>query len=152
MASMQQTTNEPDRLSWFAGNEAVLDLYLRIARIAHLWDDIVDGDKPVSATEFLVNTMLRIPANPAYAKFGAELRTLMFTGAAGYLAANELERTREEHALEIAHYLRYAIVNVGVFLIAAMNGIDKAGPIIAAAMPHMIPERLDDYIRQHAKE
>lgn len=139
------------RLRWFNGDATVLDLYLRVAYIAHAWDDLVDGDKSVKVHEFMANVLLHLPMNAAYQRFGAELRTLFFTGAASYMAANVMERSGDAHKLELAHYLRYQIATVGVFLIAATNGgIERAAPMIAEAMPFMVPERLADYLKEHA--
>lgn len=35
-------------------------------------------------------------------------------------------------------------------MIGVLNGTDAAPKIIASAMPVMIPERIDDYLKEHA--
>ena len=140
-----------DRLAWFNGDADALDLYERLAYMAHAWDDLVDGDKPVNINRLMTSALLHLPANPVYQRFRTELSVLFFLGAAGYMAANEMERSGDAHKLEIAHYLRYTISGVGVFLIAALHGIERAPAVIADAMPHMIPERLANYIKEHSQ-
>lgn len=154
MARLASMENAPadnvDRLAWFAGDADALDLYQRLVFIAHAWDDLIDQDRPVNVNDLMINLMVYLPSNPAYRRFQEELRALIIVGIVGYLAANKIESNPTEHGLEVAHYLRYAVMNVGVFLIAALNGIDKAAEILAVAAPVMIPERLAHYIGEHA--
>lgn len=142
--------DKPNRLAWFNGDAEVLDLYLRICYVAHLWDDLVDGDKKVNLTDFVLNATVRIPASPAYQRYGSELRVLGIVSMAGYLAANLMAKSGDAHKLEIAHYLRYQIINAGIFLIVATHGLERSAEVIAEAMPHMVPERLEQFIKEHS--
>lgn len=142
----------PDRLAWFAGNRDALDLYERLAYVAHAWDDLIDQDKPVAVNELMANLLLYLPSNRCYQQFQNELRALFMAGMVGYQAANLIEADgRDAHRLELAHYLRYAIMGAATFLIGVLNGVDKGAAILAEAAPHMIPERLADYIKEHSK-
>lgn len=138
-----------DRLNWFAGNRDALDLYERLVYIAHAWDDLIDQDKPVNVNELMANLLLYLPANPCYRRFEPEIRTLMVVSMASYRAANLMESSGDEHRIELAHYLRYAVVHVASFLIVALHGMERGAEILAEAMPVMIPERLADYMREH---
>lgn len=145
---------EIDRLNcWFAGNVDAYDLYRQIVQMTHIWDDLIDKDREVSENEIhnVFGSMLfSIPSNPFYRKFEVEIRALIYTGAVSYQAANLMERSRDGHQLELAHYLRYVITTVGAFMIGVLNGTEAAPKIIASAMPVMIPERIDDYLKEHA--
>lgn len=138
-----------DRLRWFAGNRDALDLYERLVFVAHAWDDLIDQDKPVNVNELMANLLLYLPGNPCYRRFEPEIRALMLASMVGYQAANLMEKSGDGHKLELAHYLRYAVINVAVFLIAALNGIEKGAEILAEAAPLMVPERLADYLKEH---
>ena len=137
-----------DRLSWFAGDRDALDLYERLVYVAHAWDDLIDQDKLVNVNELMANLLLYLPGNPCYRLFEPEIRTLMLTAMVSYQAANLMERSGDEHKLELAHYLRYAVMGVATFLIAALNGIDRGAEILAEAAPVMVPERLADYVKE----
>jgi hypothetical protein len=143
-------TNQPDRLSWFAGDRDALDLYERLVFVVHTWDDVVDQDKPADVNSMVANLFIYMPANPVFRRYETELRTLFFTGMVGYMAANLMEKTGDEHKLELAHYLRYTIMNMVVFLIGVLNGADRAAEILVDAAQTMVPERAADYIKEHS--
>ena len=147
MSSTQSTPN--DCLSWFAGDADALDLYERLVYVAHAWDDLVDQDKPADVNEMVANLFLYMPKNPVFRRFEGELRCLFLVGMVGYMAANIMEKSNDEHKLELAHYLRYTIMNMVVFLITALNGPTKAAMILSEAAKVMVPERLADYMMEH---
>ena len=148
---MLETAQTPavDRLAWFAGNQDALDLYERLVYVIHAWDDLIDKDKPVNVNTMVANLFLYIPTNACFKQFEHELRALFLTGMVGYMAANVMEQSKDVHKLELAHYLRYTIINMGVFLITVLNGPERAAEILVDAAPVMIPERLSDYIKEH---
>lgn len=141
--------NTPDRLAWFAGDKDALDLYTRLVFVVHAWDDLVDQDKPADVNAMVANLFLYMPINPVFRRFEVELRALFLTGMVGYMAANLMQASEDDHKLELAHYLRYTIINMAVFLISALNPPERAAQILAEAAPVMIPERLADFIEEH---
>jgi hypothetical protein len=142
--------HHPERLRWFAGDRDALDLYERLVYVAHAWDDLVDQDKLVNVNELMANLLLYLPGNPCYRRFEPEIRALMLASMVSYQAANLMERSGDAHKLELAHYLRYAVMQVAVFLIGALNGIERGAEILAEAAPVMVPERLADYLKEHS--
>lgn len=150
---IEPTTNPTiDRLQWFAGDRDALDLYERLVYVAHAWDDLVDQDKPVNVRDLMCNLLLWLPGNACYRRFEGEMRGVFMAGIVGYEAANLIERgLRTDHQLELAHYLRYTIMNAAVFLIGALNGVERGAQILAQAAPVMLPERLADYLKEHSR-
>jgi hypothetical protein len=138
-----------DRLHWFAGDRDALALYERLVFVAHAWDDLIDKDKPVDVNTLMVNLLLYLPCNPCYERFAGELRALFLVSITSYMASNLMEKSGDAHRLELAHYLRYGVVSVAVFLIAALNGVDRAAQILVDAAPVLVPERLADYLTEH---
>jgi len=149
MAEPLQPSTDP-RLNWFAGDRDALDLYERLVFIAHAWDDLVDQDKHVDVGDLMANLLIYLPANPCYRRFEGELRALFMAGMVGYEAANLMQASRQDHQLELAHYLRYSVMNVIIFLIGALNGISRGAQILVEAAPVMLPERLADYLKEHS--
>lgn len=143
------TESQAERLRWFAGDRDALDLYERLVYVAHAWDDLIDQDRPVNVNALMANVMLYLPANPVYRRFESEIRAQMLSAIVSYQAANLMERSGDAHKIELAHYLRYAVMNVAVFLIGALNGIDRGAEILAHAAPLMVPERAADYMKEH---
>lgn len=138
------------KLDWFNGNAGALDLYERLVFIAHTWDDLIDRDKPVGAdvvNELMSNLLLHLPGNPFYQQFQAEIRALIYASVVSYLAANRMEQG-SEHQQELAHYLRYAVSQIGVFMIGVTQGVTQGAAVVAEAMPIMIPERLAHYLEE----
>jgi len=138
-------------MRWFAGDRDAVDLYERVAYVAHAWDDLIDKDKPVNVGLLMASLLLYLPGNPVYKRFEGEMRALFTIGIVGYEAANIMENAGGAHRLELAHYLRYSVMGVGIFLIAALNGIDKGAQILVDAAPVMLPERLADYLKEQAR-
>jgi hypothetical protein len=60
------------KLEWFGGNQDALNMYRMFVDLAHIWDDLVDKDKPVSADEInqaFLTCLVYLPANPFYRQF-----------------------------------------------------------------------------------
>ena len=43
--------NNYGKLEWFGGNQDALSVYRMLVDLAHIWDDLVDKDKPIGETE-----------------------------------------------------------------------------------------------------
>lgn len=141
-------------LEWFAGDQQALNLYHCFVDVAHTWDDLRDKDKPVSNYEldraFYV-ALYSIPFNPVFIRYSSQLQPLLLTSIMGYRLANKYEDNKDEHGLEIAHTMRYAVAQVFTFLITMLNGPDKAVTILDEAMKIMVNERITPYIEEHLK-
>lgn len=145
----------PERLELFAGNTDAADLFDRLVFVAHAWDDLIDRDKPVdnaTINSMVINMLLHLPGNAFYRKYEGEMRAMFSVGVTGYLAANLMEKTGDAHKVEIAHYMRYAVVSVVTFMLMAIHGIEKASGLLADVLPYLIPERLADYAKEHLSE
>ena len=147
---MQNPVRLPlEPIDWFAGNKDALDVYQRLSFVAHAWDDLVDKDKPVDVNALMANLLIYLPGNPFYRKYEADLRGIFFGAMASYMAANLMEKSGDAHKVELAHFLRYAIVNSAAYMIAVLNGLERGAEILAQALPVMVPERLADYMKEH---
>ncbi|MBI4293630.1 MAG: hypothetical protein HY661_19310 [Betaproteobacteria bacterium] len=121
---MNDLNDREQLLRFFRGDEAAVELAFMLARISHIWDDLIDKDKPVS--DHQVNAafwlaLVGVPANPFYQQHSEDLRPVMASGILNYAAANALERRGDLHSLEIAHVIRYSIADT-VLLMATLAG------------------------------
>lgn len=110
----------------FKGNQAAVDYVLMVAKVADVWDDLIDRDTPVSdeAINAAFWTLaIEIPGNPFYRAHIDDLRPVLATGITNWLIANKIERddTLPHRAIEIAHVIRYSIADV-VLMAALLAG------------------------------
>lgn len=79
---------------WFKGNTSAMRLCADMVEVAHVWDDLVDCDKPVSAAKAdatFRKMMLEIPANAFYRANFEFLHPVMVMVWAQWDAANRME-------------------------------------------------------------
>lgn len=109
----------------FKGNLDAVALVLAIARVADVWDNLIDADKPVTKKD--VNDAFwtiasEIPRNPFYRAYMDDLLPVMETGILNWHVATEMERNMgNSRGLEIAHVIRYSIADV-VLMVARICG------------------------------
>jgi hypothetical protein len=137
---------------WFSGNEYACQIYDCLGELAHTWDDLVDKDKEVS--EQRINkafyiALVYLPTNPLYDELRHVLAPLWVTIISAYETANRYERDKDEHGIEIAHTLRYAAGHIVSYLITYCSGPDKAREYMPEAWKDIIPERFNDYRKEH---
>lgn len=149
------TNDQKELLRAFKGNQAAVDLALMIARVSHIWDDLIDQDKPVSEADvhdaFWI-TMFGIPDNVFYQAFGHLLRPAMMAASLDWAAANTLEKRQDLHGLQIAHVARYSIANV-IILMATIIGGREWGFAVAGDLRLLCQKNLlSDYLKEHGHE
>ena len=116
------------------GNADAARLVVDLARISHVYDDLIDGDKPKNddaVHEAMWKALIDIPSNPFYLANRAAFLPILATGILNWRAANAMERSGCAEQLRIAHALRYAITDA-LTLAMVLTG----GPEHAAANVH----------------
>lgn len=140
-------------LAWFGGNPHGLTFYKALVDLAHIWDDLVDRDKEVTAEQ--VNRAFRIalfdlPSNPLYARNLGQILPFWLAIVSAYETANLFESEGQRKGLEISHTLRYAAGHMIAYVMLA-----TAGPAAAQFMPQMwktiVAEDFADYEKEHLK-
>lgn len=138
-------------MDWFNGNSDAQDLYEKLVFVAHLWDDLIDGDKRSEEDihKAFMFCLVHIPMNKVYKAYHTQLAPLIHTAVMGYITANTMERSGDGHQVEIAHGLRYAIAQVAVFMVILTNSHERALEILPALWKQMMPERWEEYAKEH---
>lgn len=119
----------------YQNNTDAVRLAEMLVDIASTWDDLVDGDKAVTADRInatMWHALANIPSNRFYCEYKHLLLPVMQMAMCNWHIANELEKT-EGRAREIAHVLRYALGDVLVFIAAIIGDVawaQKVGPEI----------------------
>jgi len=149
---MIQTNGNSGKLEWFGGNQDALSMYAAIIDLAHIWDDLVDRDKEVSAETinhaFLI-ALVYLQCNPFYQRIQSQVAPMWITVVSSFEAANKFEREKDEHGLEIAHMLRYAGGQIIAYAIYVCVGADKAREYVPQMWKTLADERFEIYRQEH---
>ena len=143
---------EIDRLAWFQGDVNALQLYETLTTVAHIWDDLIDGDKPVMKSDInklMAHLLVNLPTNLFYRKHFEILHPLIVTSVVSYIASVRLETSEDAHKLELAHVLRYAVHQVAIMMFAIIGGFDYAVDVTAESISTMIPESYSEFFKEH---
>lgn len=144
--------NTCGKLEWFGGNQDALNMYRMFVDLAHLWDDLVDGDK--ETTEDNINNaflicLIYLPANPFYRSIQEQVWPMWLTVVSAYQTANKFERDKDPHGIEIAHGLRYAAGNIMAYAVHVCVGAEKAKEVLPEMWKSVFHERFDEYRKEH---
>lgn len=137
----------------FLGNAAAVDLAVMLSRISHVWDDLIDGDKPVSGKDInqvFYALLIELPSNPFYRQHMDTLLPLMAMGALNYEIANSYEKVGTIDRLALAHVLRYSAADVLTAIALIIGGPDwvrKVGPELRQRCQK---DTLENYLEEHA--
>ena len=144
--------NQEGKLEWFGGNEHALQMFRMFGDLLHIWDDLVDKDK--ERTEEEINhafaiALVYLPANPFYKSIQEQIMPMWLTVISAYQVANHYQNSKDEHGIEIAHGLRYAAGNIIAYAMHVCVGPVKAQEYLPEVWKVIIPERFEDYRKEH---
>ncbi len=144
--------NQEGKLEWFGGNHDALNMYRMLVDLAHTWDDLVDKDKDVPADHinnaFLI-ALVYMPANIFYRSIQEQIMPMWLTVISAYEVANKFEQDKDEHGVEIAHNLRYAIGHIVSYMVQFCIGYERANQVLPEVWKSIVFERFDDYRKEH---
>lgn len=140
------------KLEWFGGNQDALNMYRMFVDLAHTWDDLVDKDKDISESEinnaFLI-CLVYLQANPFYQQIQRDIWPMWISVVSAYQTANQYEKDKDPHGIEIAHGLRYAAGNIVAYAVHVCVGPEKAKEYMPDVWKHVVFERYEDYRKEH---
>lgn len=121
----------------FCGNQAAVEYVLMVARVADVWDNLIDRDVPVSDKDIndaFWTLAIELPGNQFYRTYMDDLRPVMATGILNWMTANKIERSPagspdEHRAIEIAHVIRYGIADVALMAALLCGGREWAAEV-----------------------
>ncbi len=140
------------KLEWFGGNHDALSMYRMLVDLAHTWDDLVDKDRDLP-TDHINNAFLialvYMPANVFYRSIQEQIMPMWLTVISAYEVANKFEQDKDEHGVEIAHNLRYAVGHIVAYMVQVCVGYEKSKEILPEVWKSIVFERFDDYRKEH---
>lgn len=134
----------------FVGDTDAVRFMLDLARVVHLWDDLIDRDKQPSdrvINDVFFALMVGFPANSFYRRHADALTPVIATGILNWHAANELEADGRPDSLRVAHVVRCAIGDVALLIAYLLGGLEHARRHAAQLRMLMQQDSFDDYMR-----
>lgn len=133
---------------YFNGNESAVSFIEDFFAVCHIWDDLIDKDKPLTDTDInraFVIAFIKIPRNQFYqANFGI-LNPLMEHAFVNWFAANNLEKQKEH--LDIAYDLRNTYLNIIVACAGIIGGVDWAASVAIDVQKNLNKnDSFEDYV------
>lgn len=137
---------------WFGGNRDAVEVYGLLCRLADVWDNMIDGDKPVTPNEIndcFLTCLFRLPLNPVYRQLEQHLAPMWLTVVSAYETANTFEKEKDAKGIEMSHMLRYAAGNIVAYIITYCVGIEEARKHVPAMWRVLVREGYEDYRKEH---
>lgn len=138
------------------GHQDALMFLAHIHDIAHIADDIADGDTDdaMRSTETLLAlTLVTLPNNPFYREFFARLNPLVANAVTHWAAANLFERNRDAQYLDRAFVIRSMYATLTIACADIVAGAADAGEW-ARQVAHRVwsewtEESVGGYVAEH---
>jgi hypothetical protein len=135
------------------GHEDAVAFNLALMDVLHLWDDLIDGDKPVTPED--VHKAFRlalvvIPGNPFYRRHFDQLHPLIDPLILNWLTANDMEARGEQ--LDIAWVIRSDYCNVLLKSLEIVGGFDHARRVWPDVRAYWHSEGFNQYLTSLAEE
>lgn len=137
------------------GNPEAVQFVVRVFRTLHVWDDLVDRDKPITDDEInsvFWDLLIVLPTDPFYTKNIVLLHSTLVNAIINWHIANKLEREGDEKDRSIAFILRGAYIDLlsaSAFIVGGMEWANKIGPAIRRWAHE---ETFDQYLENLSKE
>lgn len=142
-------------LDWFGGNEDVRAIFNCLAVLLHTWDDLIDKDVELSSKDinqaFMI-ALVALPSNPLYRAIQAGILPMWESIVIAYETANGFEKDKDPHGLEIGHNLRYAAGHIVAYALKTAVGYEKSLELMPRIWKEFVPERFEDYRKEHMEE
>lgn len=134
-------------IEWIGDTNAVSFL-LDVFNVGEIWDDLIDGDKPVSHHDISVaftTALIRLPANPFYQAYQKQLSGCMTSGIHAWLDANEYEKHGTDNDKAYSYVLRVWYMELITLVCELLHGFDYTRAISMDVRRFFTHETLDEY-------
>ena len=118
------------------GNQEAANFLTVMVSVLHVWDDLIDKDKPVAPqtiTNTFIAALVALPRNPFYGRHFDVLNPVLMSAINNWLVANELEFGDDEDDKRIAFISRSSYVDLittVAFIVGGLDWVKEIGPSI----------------------
>jgi hypothetical protein len=121
------TYPEDKLVSAMCGNTSAVAFVCLLAKVFHLWDDLIDKDHVVSDDEIntaMTHALITIPTNEFYQQHFWALQPVIRNAIINWQIATRLERSSNETNYPIAFILRSSAVDIITACATILGGVD----------------------------
>lgn len=144
---------------WLKGHGAACDFILQLFAVLHVWDDLIDRDKPISTKDVhtaLWHALISLPRNRFYAENFSLLNGLLQTAILNWHVANRFEAEDDAVGRHVAFVIRSTYVDLVTMCAWIVGGNDWALTVGYEARKHASSEGMIAYLeslqREHRSE
>lgn len=137
------------------GNEDAVHFVVRVFRALHVWDDLIDKDKPITDDEIHAvfwDLLIGLPADQFYRAHMHVLSGTIVNAVTNWHIANTLERNGNDKDKSIAFILRGSYIDLLSASALLVGGIDWAREIGPAIRRWAHEETFEEYLHNLATE
>lgn len=134
------------------GNEDAVAMMQAIAVWSHVYDDLIDKDKPVSDYHIhrsMWILLTELPLNPFFKEHEDYFRPILMAGVMNWHAANQMEKSGCVEQLHIAHAIRYSVSDVAYIAMIFAGGMDHAIANASKCRLLMQYDTWNNYLQEH---
>lgn len=142
----------PSTAEMFLGNQEAVAFMEIISRWTHLYDDLIDADKPIDPDfvhQVMWEVMVNLPMNNFYRANATTLAPVIATGILNWRGANDMERLGSKEELHISHATRYSINDLALLVLLLLGGPKHAAQYARAARLAYQRDTLKHYLKEH---
>ena len=146
---------EDKLVSAMCGNTSAVAFVCLLARVFHLWDDLIDKDKQVSDSDInaaFTHALVTIPTNEFYQQHFWALQPIIRNAITNWHIATQIERSPNESNYPIAFILRSSAVDIITACATIIGGEEHAVRVGRDIHLFAHRETLGGYLSNIAKE
>lgn len=136
----------------YKNDTAAIELSFMLLDVMHIWDDLVDKDKPVSNSDINRAFFMALQIIPAHPLWNPQLATMLTSVYLKWQTANALEASLEstDNDLSMAWMLRAAVFDIFELLTVQLHGLHWAEQC-GVAIRKFYGESLKDFLKEAKK-
>lgn len=150
------TPEDEARVRGWLGDDNAYALWAMLGRAFHLWDDLIDRDKPILMTDVnnvFFDLMVSVPVNPFYVAFQSQILPVISSIIANWAyVIPALERGDERSRVQAHRFRGRAVSDLNLLLLFVMltRGRDFLAAIAdeVAEMSARLDTPLEDYLAE----
>lgn len=145
--SIQWRGARNDALLEWVGDSNAMAYVIAVGDAAELFDDVVDGDKPIEeghVERVLFSLLTQLPLNPFFDAYKHQLCPIMFTGINAWLDSTEMEKG-SIHQVTQAYVLRDWYCELLMYVIYLTRGREYMRSVSLEVRSFFMAETLEEY-------
>lgn len=110
---------------WLKDHQDAIDLVNAYSSISQVWDDLHDGDKPVTKSQvnsMMMLALIEIPTNPFFQQYYLELMPVIKHCLMTWLDANTLESVGDDRDLQVSYIIRSVTTDLIIHVAGIVGG------------------------------